>query len=350
VRFGEMMEIARDAAGRTVKRPLAERIARAIGFRALLPSRFALRRAIDALGFAQRTGLFARVAARLGERGRAALAMPRVPPRAERAQLPARTPAIGEQRGEVAVLEGCVMPELYGRVNRATVDTLARMGFACRTAFGHGCCGALHAHNGDLAGARSLAKATIDAFRRAGGLRRRAAAGRGQQRRLWRAHARVRASVRTGSDLERARRALLRARRRLQPLRRAQRSGGVAPGRRGPTSPASASPGTIRATCATASRSAASRASSSTVLHGLQRVELENSESCCGSAGIYSVLRPADSAAVFAGKLAAFDKSGATVLVTANPGCQMQWESGFARAGRSARVLHLAEVLAASSR
>src|SRR6185295_1651691 len=35
---------------------------------------------------------------------------------------------------------------------------------------------------------------------------------------------------------------------------------------------------------------------------GLTRVELDDSESCCGSAGIYSVLRPAASREVFAKK------------------------------------------------
>ena len=81
-------------------------------------------------------------------------------------------------------------------------------------------------------------------------------------------------------------------------------------------------------------------------LRGVRQVELAEPESCCGSAGIYSLLRPADSQAVFASKLAAFDASGADVLVTANPGCQMQWESGLRRAGRDARVVHIAELFA----
>jgi glycolate oxidase iron-sulfur subunit len=85
-------------------------------------------------------------------------------------------------------------------------------------------------------------------------------------------------------------------------------------------------------------------------VEGCERVEMADAESCCGSAGIYSLLRPADSRAVFEGKLAAFRASGADVLVTANPGCQMQWEAGFARAGCEARVVHLAEVLALASR
>ena len=80
-------------------------------------------------------------------------------------------------------------------------------------------------------------------------------------------------------------------------------------------------------------------------LGGLDLVALPGSESCCGSAGIYSLLRPADAAAVFAPKREAFAASGARTLITANPGCQLQWEGGLRRAGDDARVVHLAELV-----
>ena len=80
-------------------------------------------------------------------------------------------------------------------------------------------------------------------------------------------------------------------------------------------------------------------------LRGAELVPLPESESCCGSAGVYSMLRPADSRAIFSGKLEALEQCGADVLVTANPGCQLQWESGLARAGSRVVVKHLAEVL-----
>jgi len=83
-------------------------------------------------------------------------------------------------------------------------------------------------------------------------------------------------------------------------------------------------------------------------LPGLKRVELEGSELCCGSAGIYSLLRPEDSAALLAPKLAALRASGARTLVTANPGCQLQWATGVERAGLDVRVMHVTEVLAAA--
>ena len=70
-----------------------------------------------------------------------------------------------------------------------------------------------------------------------------------------------------------------------------------------------------------------------------------STRSCCGSAGIYSILRPADSNAVLAPRLDALERSGAGVLVTANPGCHLQWETGIRRRGLPVRVMHLAEVV-----
>ena len=82
------------------------------------------------------------------------------------------------------------------------------------------------------------------------------------------------------------------------------------------------------------------------LLPGVKRVELESSESCCGSAGIYSLLRPKDSARILEQKLTALRSSGADLLVTANPGCQMQWQAGIAQAGLAVEVVHIAELIA----
>jgi glycolate oxidase iron-sulfur subunit len=78
---------------------------------------------------------------------------------------------------------------------------------------------------------------------------------------------------------------------------------------------------------------------------GFELVEMRDAEQCCGSAGIYALARPADSAAVLAPKLDALRETGAELLVTANPGCQIQWAGGLRRAGLAVRVAHIAEVL-----
>ena len=270
--------------------------------------------------------------------------MPAVPPASERELLPGLIPARGKRIGAVAMLEGCVMPELYGRVNRDTVAVLSAAGFECRTALEHVCCGALHAHNGELEGARALARDTIERFEAlgtdGGALLPIAvnSAGCGAHMKAfgqlladdpqWRERAqRFSARVRDFSEL-------------------------VAPlvPQLGLKLPADELPGVVTyddpCHLCHGQRIRKEPRTLLDAVQGLRRVELENSESCCGSAGIYSLLRPADSQAIFAPKAAALERSGASMLVTANPGCQLQWESGLARSGSRASVMHLAELLA----
>jgi len=64
----------------------------------------------------------------------------------------------------VAVLEGCVMPGLFGHVNAATKRVLVANGCEIVDIPRQGCCGALHAHAGELESARDLARKNIDAF------------------------------------------------------------------------------------------------------------------------------------------------------------------------------------------
>ena len=335
VRFGEMMETTRSGLQQAAPPAALERFARWLGFRVVLPSRAWLKLAFGALRVAQVTGL-----AKLLPRSKS---MPIVPPSSERAGLPAVTPAHGEQRGSVAVLEGCVMREVYGRVNRATVEVLAANGFESRCATAHVCCGALHAHNGDLEGAKQLARKTISDFDALGELPLVVnSAGCGAHMKdygrlleddpAWRERAsRFAARVKDFAEFVAAN-----ASPSWKPSLATDALGAIAY-----DDPCHLCHGQqIRAQ----PRALLDRVA------GAQRVELDESESCCGSAGIYSLVRPDDSRAVFAGKHSALESCRANVLVTANPGCQLQWETGLARAGSKVRVMHLAEVLALASR
>ena len=67
-------------------------------------------------------------------------------------------------KDEVIVFTGCVMGELFGNVHRATGRVLAACGVQGVAARGQTCCGALHAHDGDIDFARELARRNIDAF------------------------------------------------------------------------------------------------------------------------------------------------------------------------------------------
>src|SRR4029077_2658593 len=67
-------------------------------------------------------------------------------------------------RYRVGFIEGCIMPQLFGDTNAATVRVLATNGCVVYSPPRQGCCGALHMHTGDRPSAQELARRNIDAF------------------------------------------------------------------------------------------------------------------------------------------------------------------------------------------
>jgi glycolate oxidase iron-sulfur subunit len=78
---------------------------------------------------------------------------------------------------------------------------------------------------------------------------------------------------------------------------------------------------------------------------GLDYVELDYADRCCGAAGVYSLTRPGLSETILAEKLEAIEAANADYLVTGNPGCHMQIQAGIAERGLRTKVKHLVEVL-----
>ncbi|MBI4417333.1 MAG: (Fe-S)-binding protein [Ignavibacteriales bacterium] len=72
---------------------------------------------------------------------------------------------VGEDtRYKVGFLTGCVMDVAYAAINEDTVEVLRRHGCQVVVPCDQVCCGSLHAHNGDYANADALAKINIQAF------------------------------------------------------------------------------------------------------------------------------------------------------------------------------------------
>src|SRR6185436_9675999 len=61
---------------------------------------------------------------------------------------------------------------------------------------------------------------------------------------------------------------------------------------------------------------------------GVELVELPESDWCCGSAGTYNLTEPAMAARLLERKLANVERSGAAMIVAANPGCLLQMRAG----------------------
>ena len=367
VRLGEMVEHTRAALVEKAPPGWLVRLVRWLAYRIVLPHRLATRFLASVLRLVQLTRterLLARLLGRLGrglrrlpripftrserfaglllERlGDGLRDLPRIPSLPERRLLPELTPARGEERARVAVLEGCVMPELFSDVNHATVDSLAALGIASQVPRGATCCGSLHAHNGDLDGARLLARRTIEAFETCGdppvvvnsagcGAHMRTYPRLFEEDDPWRERA-VRFSKRVVDYSEYVAPLLVGHAPRLAP--------GSLP-----------LPATWDDPCHLC-HGQGIRAQPRRILasiEGLEHVELPDSEACCGSAGIYSLLRPDDGQAVFEEKLEAFRRCGARSLITANPGCQLQWSAGLRRNGLDVPVVHIASLVARS--
>jgi glycolate oxidase iron-sulfur subunit len=340
VRFESMMESCRDGLDSVRPKGWLARLARRIGFGRILPSRTGIRFTLGALKLAQILGLTRLAPLLLGARGRALASLPSVPPRAERQPLDLAAPASGSETQEAWLMEGCVMPELFGRVNRASAAVLAAAGVHCRTRAEHTCCGALHAHNGDLAGARDLARSTIITFESSEDIPIVVnSAGCGSHMKEY-----PRLFTEDPEWLDRAQAfssrvvdftEFLATPERLDPLK--SRLGRSKSGTLAFDDPCHLCHGQgVRSAPRTLLAA----------IPGVEVVELEDPEACCGSAGIHSMLRPEDSSALLADKLRDLERSGAQTLVTANPGCHMQWAGGLAQAKPGKQVQHIAEVLA----
>lgn len=239
-------------------------------------------------------------------------------------------------RGRTAMLRGCVMEGLFSATNRATERVLAVNGYAVVDAPGQQCCGALHAHAGDLDDARKLARRNIAAFEKSGAeFIAVNAAGCGA---IMKEYGHL-----LGDDAEWRERAEAfgpRVRDISELLAAAgPRVGGALPLRV-----------TYDAPCHLQHAQRVTQAPLSVLaaIPGLELVPLHDSDQCCGSAGIYNLIEPDTSDAVLEPKLVNIRATGAPFVATGNPGCLMQIGAGLIRAEIPARSVHPVDLLDAS--
>lgn len=218
-------------------------------------------------------------------------------------RLPQVTPARGERRGTVALLQGCVQRVFFSEVNRATVAVLAAEGFEVHAPARPACCGSLQLHTGYEPEAQSHAHQTISAFDGYATVIVNAA-GCGSGMKDY-AHlvddpvfaAKVKDVHEFLADVE------PRATRQPLSLRVAYHD-----------------------PCHLA-HAQGIRSSPRELLRGIPGVELIEPaewELCCGSAGIYNLLQPEAAAELGERKAANLAATSAEVIAAANPGCAIQ--------------------------
>jgi glycolate oxidase iron-sulfur subunit len=294
-------------------------------------------RALAPLLVAQRRLGLDKLAVRLPKVGTLAGLAPEVTVRQALRRLPKVTKAQGERRATVGFLQGCVQRVFFGDVNRATLDVLSAEGFEVHSLREPRCCGALQLHAGDDPGAMALAKATIEAFDRfdvvvtnaagCGSAMKDYAHALRQEGPEWAERAEAfSAKVRDVSELL------------AEHEPRAERH------------PVGLGRVAYHDACHLAHAQGV-RAQPRALLRaipGLEVVEPAGWEICCGSAGVYNLLKPEPARALGLRKLENLRATGAEVVVAANPGCALQIASAATEQGVDLRILHPIEVLSAS--
>ncbi|GAA3456720.1 (Fe-S)-binding protein [Dactylosporangium matsuzakiense] len=245
------------------------------------------------------------------------------PPAPGRARLPRVVSALGRRRARVGMLTGCVQHAFFPGVNAATARVLAAEGCEVVIPAEQGCCGALSRHSGRTAEADRFATALERSFAGVDALIVNAAG--------------------CGSSLKES--GALAA----KSFDLAEFLADLGPVATRHPIPLTAA---YHDACHLA-HAQGIRAQPRSLLHaipGLTLREIADPEICCGSAGIWNVLNPAPAAELGDRKARNVLATGASLLVTANPGCLMQIAAAVNRAGRTIRLAHTAEVLDASIR
>jgi glycolate oxidase iron-sulfur subunit len=83
---------------------------------------------------------------------------------------------------------------------------------------------------------------------------------------------------------------------------------------------------------------------------GVEVRVIANAEECCGGAGIYGITHPDLGGRIGRDKVAAVRAAQADVAATPNPGCMMQIGAGLVMEGAAERVVHPVELLDESYR
>ena len=78
---------------------------------------------------------------------------------------------------------------------------------------------------------------------------------------------------------------------------------------------------------------------------GIDIVELPEAAWCCGSAGIYNVMRHDDSMKLLERKIQNIKTTGAEIIIANNPGCLSQMKYGLKIHKIDGEVIHLATLL-----
>jgi glycolate oxidase iron-sulfur subunit len=212
-----------------------------------------------------------------------------------------------------SLMLGCFERAMYPAVSRAAQRLVPQLSAPA----GQGCCGALHAHNGELERGRALARELGEALP---------------------------GTIVTTSGGCAAHLASVLGPERVREL--SQWLAGAAAGDPSPAADDRRLRIGLQDSCHLRNGLGVWREPRAVIERLGEYVELPSAAACCGAAGTYAILRPDDSARVLERHLDEIAAADLDALVVVNPGCYRQLEQGVKRRGLRTRVVHLAELAA----
>jgi len=170
VKFGHLLEQARDAIYQTNKQSFIEKTARTMFLGNMFPYQNRMIGAVSLLGFYQRSGI--RTITRksgimniLPETIRTMeKVLPDVPKKKEMKGRSRHFSSLIPQKKKVAFFSGCLMDTIFMSTNDSTTKLLQYAGCEIIVPELQSCCGALHGHSGEIDRAKEMAKRNIEAF------------------------------------------------------------------------------------------------------------------------------------------------------------------------------------------
>ncbi|MDE2125660.1 MAG: 4Fe-4S dicluster domain-containing protein [Armatimonadetes bacterium] len=250
--------------------------------------------------------------------------------------LPELTPSIGTREYRVGIVQGCVMRVMFAGANSATARVLQRNGCDVLAPKSAACCGALHLHTGLQREARVRARRLIAAFESI----------------LPDLDAIVVNSAGCGSALKEYRQLFenepawrdraARFASKVRDISEWLHHTGIRP-------PTGGVKGVVAVHDAChlvhGQRIRSEPREMLRAIPGISMVELEESDTCCGSAGTYNMLQPMMASELLARKMKFIREGGATVIAAGNPGCLAWIEQGAVTQGLDLTLKHPVELL-----
>jgi len=343
VKYGHLLEQARDIINQNKKQSLPEKAVRGIVFNNLFPHQNRMVAATNLLGFYQRSGL-QKVARKSGimnffpeSLSTMEKVLPSVPTKKELKNRPNHLPALKRQKKKVAFFSGCLMDTMFMKTNDATMKLLQYAGCEIVIPDTQNCCGALHGHSGEREKSKEMAKRNIQAFEDVGAdyiITNAGGCGAflvdydyllkddiNWSERAKEFSAKIKDITSILVELDFANENL-----------------------------------TLDEQIVTYQDSCHLKNGQKTFMeprkllqsiNGVTYVEMKDASRCCGSAGIYNIVESEMSMEILDYKMDQAKKTRAKTIVTANPGCLLQMKLGIEREGLSGtmRAVHIVDFL-----